>query len=71
MLFPKAIATGSPLPRLKEIGHTVPTFTGAVNVVLLKVTAWATAELANAPRTRSVYILYVKKDSECRLVNER
>lgn len=56
-MLPKAIATGSLLPALKEIGQTAPTVTGAVNVVLLKVMACASAELARAPMTRREYIL--------------
>lgn len=51
------MATGSPLPALKEMGHVEPTITGAVKVVLLnKIADWASAELANAVRRIGVYM---------------
>lgn len=51
------MATGSPLPALKEMGHVEPTVTGAVKVVLLNMIAdWASAELASAVRRIGEYI---------------
>ena len=56
--MPKAMATGSPLPAVKEMGHTASTTTALVKVVLPKEIAdWARAEPARAPRKTREYIL--------------